>query len=257
MRLEKEPSREPEEEESREQIEKEPTRKGIEIIEDEITKEHLKSEKEIAKEIFGNTSEYSFPETHEQILEMGRRKREQNPTEPFIIIDIGCSYGDNTISLAKKFAKEKISNVYIIGLDRCSWRINDAKIRHFVIQSILKLKGIYLTFNHRDAFKEILDKKNKKPVKADIIKVTDLSKTGFESFALDHFHKNLKENGVLFYSNVDIMTRGREIDEKGKLHNIVYVTEFGKKGNVLERFLDRNYNFAAPGEVFKVRESKK
>lgn len=195
------------------------------------------------KEIFGNTSKKSFPKTQEKIRKICKEIKELYPKKQIIIIDVGCSYGDNTIGLAKEIAQQ-IRDVDIIGIDKCITRITKAKLKHFIPKIYLKLfrinVGFYLKGLAGDNYIENLDGTE---IKADIMKITDISKFGFESLYLnDWAEHNLKEGGYLFYANSDI---------SGLTSYTTEVSAYRKekdKLNLLEKYTDEDLNTFASRE---------
>jgi len=214
----------------------------MQILEDKSSSEHLRKEREYEKEIFGNTSRESFPVTQDYIKSICEEIRELYPEKQIVIMDIGCSYGYNLIGLAYKL-KPHFRNVRIIGVDRSSHRIKKAKLRHLLPRIYLKLSGVNTGFYHKElAEGNYIKEYDGTEIKADIMKITDISKYGGEIFSLDDWAgHNLEKGGYLFYANSDIYALTPTT-------NCVKMYKKEDKLELIKEYVDKDFNISAPRE---------
>lgn len=221
---------------------KEKSRGGIPpILEDETDKEHLNREEKIREIVFGNTDPESFPLMRRRIIEVceeiqkSKQNSEQNE-EIILIIDVGCSWGDATIRLVKELKKRGIK-FHIFAIEQISGRVLKAKLKYF-----LSKERYCTTFHHR-AMSEGVKTRKGEFIKADIIRVADISPNGMEIWLLDEWaENNLKDGGYLFYANSDVSSEVKVFQWKKD-------EETGKNFlKLLEKFEDESYSWRAPRE---------
>lgn len=182
--------------------------------------EHIRKEREIAETVAGCTHPYSYSETHKQIAIFLKKEWKWNDNK--VILDVGCSYGDNTMSLMKALCEAKIrNNIRVIGVDQISWRIKDAQERHkclsrriIYFENIskqiplpwIKIQKIQVEFIHAEVLQEDFFKIIKeKPQSFHVVKVTDLNPRASEVFEITNWGKALlKEGGRLFYGSDEL-----------------------------------------------------